>query len=123
LQHRCNFTIAANDQIIDARSRSDLDAQRAFVAGDGWTKVVLSAPDEAPLWLAYRRATDAGSPCHLWLEDGEVTALGILGRHQLRACSSEVERLSLKQSVAGSNPAGRTTTSADQPVHGLRGNA
>lgn len=43
----------------------------------GWTKVILAAPDESTLWRAYRRAVDAGLPCHLWLEDGVPTALGI----------------------------------------------
>jgi hypothetical protein len=33
--------------------------------------------DESTLWQAYRPACDAGLPCHLWIEDGEVTALGV----------------------------------------------
>jgi hypothetical protein len=31
--------------------------------------------DESTLWQAYRPACDAGLPCHLWIEDGEVTVL------------------------------------------------
>jgi peptidyl-tRNA hydrolase len=57
--------------------KADPDAQRAFTSDEGWTKVVLAAPDEATLRLAYRRACGAGLPCHLWVEDDVPTALGV----------------------------------------------
>jgi hypothetical protein len=41
------------------------------------SRLKLAAPDKATLWHACRRACDAGLPCHLWIENGEVTALGI----------------------------------------------
>jgi hypothetical protein len=49
--------------------KADPEAQRAYTSDAGWTKVILAAPDEATLWLAYRRACDAGIPAHLWVED------------------------------------------------------
>jgi peptidyl-tRNA hydrolase len=58
------------------------DIQTAYVADEGGTKVVLACPDEATIWQAFKLATDAGLPCHLWVEndmgpEAVVTALGI----------------------------------------------
>jgi peptidyl-tRNA hydrolase len=63
--------------ILASFIKAGSDAQSAFLGDDAGTKVVLAAPDEGTLWQAYRRSSDAGLPCHLWLEDGEPTALGI----------------------------------------------
>lgn len=72
------------------------DIAQAYVADEGGTKVVLSCPDEATIWQAYKRATDAGLPCHLWMETDMgpqpvVTALGI----------GPVERCKAKPIVGG----------------------
>lgn len=52
--------------------KSEPDAAQDFVKDGGGTKIVLAVPDEATLWQAYKRASDANLPCALWVEEGHV---------------------------------------------------
>jgi peptidyl-tRNA hydrolase len=63
--------------ILASFVKSDPEKRRSFLGDDSGTKVVLQAPDESTLWTAYRRACAADLPCHLWVEDDQVVALGI----------------------------------------------
>ena len=77
----------AGHAFLAAFLKAHISVRDEYVADEGGTKVVLVSPDEATIWQAYKRATDANLPCHLWTEFMDrniglgneivVTALGI----------------------------------------------
>jgi peptidyl-tRNA hydrolase len=100
--------------ILASFVRTDPGAQRAFLSDDSGTKVNLASPDEATLWQAYRRACDAGLPCHLWVEDGIPTALGIGPAVRVRikpiVCKLKLYGAAAQAELNAGKPAGVITT-------------
>jgi PTH2 family peptidyl-tRNA hydrolase len=62
----------AGHAFVESFAKADPQIAESYVAADGGTKIVLSAPDLQSLLKVHGAAFDAGIPCAVIIESGHV---------------------------------------------------